>query len=171
MHMTVAAFVLTAVATVLGATLQGSLGFGINLVCVPILALLVPKSLPVTAIVLGIPLSLGMVRYERHAIDRSGVGWIIAGRIPGTAVGALIVAVVSTSAQQSIAGAIVLVLVLASVLMPSPILRPGSLAAAGLVSGVTGTAAGIGGPPLALLYQHHPGPTMRSTTLRRRSSI
>jgi uncharacterized membrane protein YfcA len=35
--------------------------------------------------------------------------------------------------------------------------------AAGLVSGVTGTSAGIGGPPLALLYQHHPGPTMRST--------
>ena len=30
---------------------------------------------------------------------------------------------------------------------------------AGLVSGLTGTSAGIGGPPLALLYQHHPGAT------------
>jgi uncharacterized membrane protein YfcA len=26
-----------------------------------------------------------------------------------------------------------------------------------------GTAAGIGGPPLALLYQHHEGPVVRST--------
>jgi len=27
-----------------------------------------------------------------------------------------------------------------------------------------GTASSIGGPPAALLYQHHPGPVLRSTT-------
>jgi uncharacterized membrane protein YfcA len=27
-----------------------------------------------------------------------------------------------------------------------------------------GTASAIGGPPPALLYQHHPGPVLRSTT-------
>jgi uncharacterized membrane protein YfcA len=35
--------------------------------------------------------------------------------------------------------------------------------AAGLVTGVTETATGIGGPPLALVYQHHPVAVMRST--------
>src|SRR5690606_39990084 len=35
--------------------------------------------------------------------------------------------------------------------------------AAGMVSGTTGTAAGIGGPPIALLYQHRAGPVVRST--------
>ena len=45
-----------------------------------------------------------------------------------------------------------------------PGFSPGRAAfvAAGLVTGVTETATGIGGPPLALVYQHRP-PTMRST--------
>ncbi len=34
---------------------------------------------------------------------------------------------------------------------------------AGLITGVTETATGIGGPPLALLYQHQRPATMRST--------
>ena len=35
--------------------------------------------------------------------------------------------------------------------------------AAGLITGITETATGIGGPPLALVYQHQPGPTLRAT--------
>jgi uncharacterized membrane protein YfcA len=37
------------------------------------------------------------------------------------------------------------------------------LLTAGLLGGVTGTATSIGGPPLALLYQHRPGPVVRAT--------
>jgi hypothetical protein len=40
---------------------------------------------------------------------------------------------------------------------------PPLLLAAGFVSGVMGTAAGIGAPVLALLYQHHAGPAVRAT--------
>ena len=36
-------------------------------------------------------------------------------------------------------------------------------ATAGLITGVTETATGIGGPPLALVYQHQPVAVMRST--------
>jgi uncharacterized protein len=43
-----------------------------------------------------------------------------------------------------------------------PITRS-SLGTAGFVSGVTGTATSIGGPPFALLYQHRPPPQIRST--------
>jgi hypothetical protein len=39
----------------------------------------------------------------------------------------------------------------------------GTLVAAGLVSGVTGTATSIGGPPMALLLQHRPPHQIRST--------
>src|SRR5262249_39080497 len=38
-----------------------------------------------------------------------------------------------------------------------------SAAAAGVVTGVTGTAAAIDGPPLALLYQNDPPPVFRAT--------
>jgi uncharacterized membrane protein YfcA len=161
--LTVGAIAAVVMATVVGAALQGALGFGMNLVSVPVLALAVPESLPVTAIILGIPISISMVRYERGSLDRVGVGWIIAGRAPGSAVGALVVATVSTSALQAITGAVVLALVVASVAAPPLRIRRGSQIAAGVVSGVTGTTAGIGGPPLALLYQRSPGPIMRST--------
>lgn len=163
MNLTIAAVAAAVAATAVGSAVQGSLGFGMNLVSVPVLALVLPKALPVTVIVLGIPVSIGMARYEWHSLDRAGVGWIIAGRLPGTVLGAYIVATVSTSVLQAIAGGIVLVLVVASVAVPPLKVHRGTQVAAGIVSGVTGTSAGIGGPPLALLYQHHPGPTMRAT--------
>ena len=126
------------------------------------LALVIPEALPVAVIVLGFGIAISMLRHEHHAVDRAG-SWIIAGRIPGTVCGALIVATVSTKVLQGIVGVVVLVLVAASLLVPPVPVTRGTQVTAGAVSGVTGTAAGIGGPPLALLYQHHPGPTMRST--------
>lgn len=163
MDITIGAVAAAASATLIGATIQGSLGFGMNLVSVPVFALVLPKALPVTVIVLGLPVALAMVRYERHAVDRVGVGWIVAGSVPGTVLGAVVVATVATSVLQALAGLIVLVLVLASLGMPPLRARPTTQLTAGFVSGATGTSAGIGGPPLALLYQHHPGSTMRST--------
>ncbi|HLR27844.1 MAG TPA: sulfite exporter TauE/SafE family protein, partial [Ruania sp.] len=37
------------------------------------------------------------------------------------------------------------------------------LAGVGLITGITETSTGVGGPPLALAYQHKAGPTLRST--------
>jgi hypothetical protein len=40
---------------------------------------------------------------------------------------------------------------------------PRALLVAGVVSGVSGTATSIDGPPVAMLYQHASGATLRST--------
>jgi uncharacterized protein len=163
MEPTVVALLAAAVATLVGATVQGGLGFGMNLVTVPVLALVLPESLPVAVILLGIPISIVMVRHERLAVDRPGIVWVAAGRLPGSAVGAWVVAVVSVQVLQRLIGLLVLAFVVASAVAPAIPVRRSTQAAAGAVAGVTGTAAGIGGPPVALLYQHHPGPAMRST--------
>ncbi len=163
MELTVAAFVAAAVATLVGATIQGAIGFGMNLVTVPVLALLVPGSLPVSVIVLGIPISVTMFLFERHSIDRQGILWIFVGRLPASAVGAAIVAAVSTSALQAIVGLLLVAMVVASVAMPPVPVNRRSQTVAGAIAGLTGTTAGIGGPPLALLYQRYAGPTIRST--------
>jgi uncharacterized protein len=160
---TVAAVVAVAVATLVGASIQGSIGFGMNLVTVPVLALTLPDALPVTPVLFGIPISIAMVRHERHAVDRPGLVWIVAGRVPGTVAGAVIVASVSTNSLKIVIGVSVLLAVALSVAAPPVPLTPATQFSAGVVSGTTGTAAGIGGPPLALLYQHRPGPTMRAT--------
>jgi uncharacterized membrane protein YfcA len=41
--------------------------------------------------------------------------------------------------------------------------RPGVLLGAGLVSGFMGTLSAIGGPPIALVYQHETGQRLRGT--------
>ena len=152
-----------ALAAGVGAALQSSVGFGMNLLLVPVLALVHPEALPATAVLLGVPISLTMVRHEHHAIDRRGLVWILAGRVPGTVFGVWIVATASLAALKGVIGVSVLIAVAASLVAPPLRLTPGRLFAGGAASGTTGTAAGIGGPPLALLYQHHPGPTMRAT--------
>lgn len=163
MDLSLGAVVVAIVATLVGATIQGAVGFGMNLLTVPALALVVPDALPVSVIVLGVPISIGMLWHEHQAVDRAGAGWIITGRVPGTVLGAVVVAAASTTALQGVTGIIVLALVAASLWMPPLTVRTSTEVTAGVVSGVTGTAAGIGGPPLALLYQHRDGPTMRST--------
>ncbi|MFS2056115.1 sulfite exporter TauE/SafE family protein, partial [Variovorax sp. CT11-76] len=60
-------------------------------------------------------------------------------------------------------GASTVAAALVTLLMPAFSPGRGAFVGAGLVTGITETATGIGGPPLALVYQHQPAPTMRST--------
>jgi uncharacterized membrane protein YfcA len=163
MDLTVAAVVVAAVATLVGASIQGSIGFGMNLVTVPAFALVLPDALPATVVLIGIPLSLVMFRHEHHALDRDGIVWILIGRVPGTIAGAYIVATLSTNQLKGVIGVFVLLAVAMSVFAPPVKLKRSTEFTAGVIAGTTGTAAGIGGPPLALLYQRQGGPTMRST--------
>jgi uncharacterized membrane protein YfcA len=162
-HLSAAEIVVAVAATLVGATVQGSIGFGMNLVTVPVLAIVEPATLPATPVLLGVPISLVMVRHEWHAVDRASIGWILAGRIPGTIVGTIIVVLVATSTLSVLVGVVVLASVAMSAVGRTIAVNPRTCTIAGVESGVMGTAAGIGGPPLALLYQHHEGPVMRST--------
>jgi len=157
------AFALIAAVVLVGAAIQGAIGFGINLLSVPIFALVAPELLPVAAIILGLPISIAMLRHEHADLDRKGLGWLIGGRVPGSIIGAWFVAVASTSSLRIVVAVFVLVLVAASIAAPAIPVAPSTQVTAGVVSGITGTTAGIGGPPVALLYQRHRGPAMRST--------
>lgn len=157
------AIALVAVATLVGASIQGSIGFGMNLVTVPVLALFAEQRLPATVVLLGFPLALLMTHHERHHVDKTGLLWLMVGRLPGTFIGTWIVVTVTMATLKGVIGVVVLLAVAASLFAPPIPLNRGTQFTTGVVSGTTGTAAGIGGPPVALLYQHHEGPTMRST--------
>ncbi len=163
MDITVGAVIVAVVATIVGSTIQGAIGFGMNLVTVPALVLVLPEALPVAVIVLGIPISIAMVRHERHGLDRPGLAWLLSGRVPGTVLGALIVVSVSATSLQVIVGSVVLLLVVASAAMSPVAINRSTQLTAGFASGVTSTCAGIGGPPVALLYQRRGGAEIRST--------
>jgi uncharacterized protein len=163
MHLSGLELAIASLAVVVGATVQGSIGFGKNLVAVPVVALLEPSALPGTLILVAFPMTVVMALTERDAIDRAGFAWITVGRVPGTVLGVVIVAVLTSDALSGLIGAFVLVAVAMSVgTVTVPVNRETALGA-GVASGAMGTAAAIGGPPLALLYQHHEGPVLRST--------
>ncbi|UCF20801.1 MAG: sulfite exporter TauE/SafE family protein [Gemmatimonadota bacterium] len=147
----------------LGAVVQGSIGFGLSLVAVPVLILVEPRLVPGPILCVAIVLTLLLSHRERDSIDFFGVGWALAGRLPGTAVGAVALLVMPRDRLSLLFG----ILVLLAVLMSSFRLRlqptAWSLSAAGLLSGFMGTTAAIGGPPIALLLQRLPGDRLRGT--------
>jgi uncharacterized membrane protein YfcA len=147
----------------LGALVQGAVGYGMALVAAPLLALIEPALVPVPLILLtSVHAVLTTVRDWRCA-DWAGVGWATLGRLPGTGLGVLAVVALSQRVFTLAVGVCVLACVALSALSWRP--QPGraSLLLAGLVSGAGGTAASIGGPPIALLYQDAEGPRVRGT--------
>ncbi len=146
-----------------GATLQGSIGFGMGLLAAPILILLDPRFVPAPLLACTLVLTLLMTYRERHAIDVRGLGWALVGRVAGTAAGGGILAFAATDTFVLLFGVFVLAAVAMSVsgqrFAPT---RP-ALVTAGVVSGVIGTVAAVGGPPLALLYQDASGARIRGT--------
>lgn len=151
-------------AVIVGAAfIHGTVGVGFALIVAPIFSLTRPELIPVALLVIMLPLNFYVAARERHALDKPGLGWITLGRTAGTFIGAAILAVISARALNIFVGASTVAAALLS--LAAPTFSPGrkTLATAGLVTGITETATGIGGPPLALAYQHHPGPALRST--------
>jgi uncharacterized membrane protein YfcA len=163
LHVAPAGLAIVLAVVAVGAAVQGTVGFGANLLVVPALAVVEPDALPVTPMLLVVPLAVAMVRREPHGVDRRAVGWLMLGRLPGTVAGTLIVAHVATDTLSVLSGAAVLVAVVTSVLTTTVPVTPATTVAAGVASGAMGTATSVGGPPLALLYQHHEGPVLRAT--------
>lgn len=156
-------FAVAAAAVMVGALVQGSLGFGVNLLAAPFVALVVPEALPATLTLVAFPIAVTTVLRERHAVDREALPWLLAGAVPGTLLGLVVVRELSGESLALVVGCITLIGVVLSVLVPPLPHRVWSAFGAGFVSNIFGTAASVGGPPVALLYQHRGGPTARST--------
>ncbi|HUO61332.1 MAG TPA: sulfite exporter TauE/SafE family protein [Candidatus Acidoferrales bacterium] len=161
--MTLPVFALLALVVTFAAFIQGTTGVGFALIVAPVLAVLAPQLVPVCLLFLMIPLNSYVMLRERTALDRDGAVWITLGRFAGTFGGLAILAALSARNLNIAIGASTVLAALLSYLAPS--FAPGRAAflTAGVVTGVTETATGIGGPPLALVYQHEPAPRLRST--------
>lgn len=146
-----------------GGALQGSVGFGFALLSAPLLEWINPRLVP-GPLVLAVTVLLVLTALrERQSIDFRGIGWVLAGRAPGTLIGAAALSGMSERALTILLGALVLVAVGLSLLEFELPRKPGFLLAAGLVSGVMGTTASLGGPAVAILYQRERPELVRST--------
>ena len=161
--MSVTVFLLLGLTVLVAAFVQGSAGMGFAMLAAPVVSLVDPTLIPVLLLVLMIPLNAYVGWRERADLDWRGVRWISVGRFAGTFVGVWILMLVTVSQLSLLIGISTVLAALAALLAPSfEANRPG-LAAVGLITGVTETSTGVGGPPLVLAYQHASGPTLRST--------
>jgi uncharacterized membrane protein YfcA len=148
------------------AAVQGAVGFGLNLFAAPLVVLIEPELVPGPLIASAMVLTVLMVWREPEGAALRELGWAYAGRLPGTVLGALALAAVPADRLDLFFGALILAAVgiTACGLHVEP--STPTLAAAGTVSGFMGTATSVGGPPMALLYQHEPGSMLRGTLAR-----
>lgn len=142
---------------------QGSVGFGLNLLAAPLLLQVNHELVPAPLLVAAASVNTMMVLRERTAIDMPLIVPAIFGRIPGAFLGLGLLLWVDERDIGYVVAGVVLLVVVANIVGPqvSPTRR--LMAAAGGLGGFTGTAAAIGGPPVALALSGQTGPAVRGS--------
>jgi uncharacterized membrane protein YfcA len=156
-------FLVLFASVVVGALVQGTIGFGLNVIAAPVAAIVQPEALPAAMIIMSLPMTAGSAVREHAHIDREGVVFTTLGRLPGVMLGGFIVSWLEPEVLAAWIGGMVVVAALMSLSAANIPITALSTALVGTVAGVMGTTSSIGGPPLALLYQRESGPVLRST--------
>ena len=146
-----------------GALLQGLSGVGLGMVASPLLALLDPALVPGPLLMISCVIAVMSVLRERAALDVSGLGYALAGRLAASIPAALLIGLLPVRGLAITFALVILLAVLASLLkLP---LRPTrlNLAIAGTLSGFMGTLTSVGLPPMALVYQSVPPAQLRAS--------
>lgn len=146
-----------------GAFVQASIGFGMAVVAAPFIVVFAPDLMPGALLVTSFSLPVGQLAHGPRDIGWRPLGWALAGRLLLTPVGVAVVALFSPRAIAATVGVLVLLTVAAS--LKTVDLRPtaGAAFAAGAIAGVSGTAASIGGPFMALVLQRERPERLRAT--------
>ncbi|MBJ53746.1 MAG: permease [Gammaproteobacteria bacterium] len=147
--------ILIAIALVfVGAYVQTAVGFGLAVIAAPVLFFVNPAYVPAPVTVCALVLSLINAWYFREGVSLSGLKAAVVGRVPGSLVGAGLLLWMDKNMLALWIGLSVLFAVAVSLssLRWSP--TNGRMVAAGFLSGFMGTSTSIGGPPMALLWQH-----------------
>ncbi|HEY3530941.1 MAG TPA: sulfite exporter TauE/SafE family protein [Nocardioides sp.] len=147
----------------LGAYVQAVVGLGIGLLGAPVVALVDPSLVPDLTLWLALLISGLNLLGEHEHVDWRSTAWSLPARVPGTVVGAWLVAVFSEKQIGVVLAAMVLAAVALSLRALEVPVNAATLATAGFVAGATGTATSIGGPPIALLYQRREPHVARAT--------
>lgn len=152
-----------AVALVLAGAVQGSTGFGFNMLAAPLLAVINPEFVPGPMLALAVLICVGGALRERHEINTRDLGVSLLGRAIAAGLAALCIGLLSAQAFSALFGGAVLLAVLLSLTGWRVEPSPRALFAAGTVSGFMGTLTSIGASPMALVYQNAGSARMRAT--------
>jgi uncharacterized membrane protein YfcA len=148
----------------LAAVFQAAIGFGAALIAIPIIAQLRPDLVPGSVMMATLALNLMIMTRDRSAVELRSLSAAAVGAVAGSLIGAVVAAQVSDRVVQVLVACCVLAMVVLLVAVrayPTPTVR--NLVGAGTASGFALVTAGIGGPPIALLYSGGEGAEVRGS--------
>jgi len=156
-------YAVIAAAVLIGSVVQSAVGLGVGLVAAPVTALLEPALMPGALLMVAALMPCMTLVFDHHDIDWRGLLWSLPARVPGTLVGVWVVTALSARELGIAIGVVVLLAVAVTWHAVTVPVNRATLSAAGFASGITGTATSIGGPPIAIVYQHRPAREIRTT--------
>jgi uncharacterized membrane protein YfcA len=155
--------VLAFVLAFVGSLLQGSIGFGLAVVAAPILLLIDPRFVPAPMMLAAVFLVILIALRDRRDVIVPDVALATIGRIIGTLPAAYALAILPAKTYEMVFAGLILLTVALSVLGWHTRRTPLNVVLAAILSGFIGTISSVGGPALALVYQHESGPKIRGT--------
>lgn len=144
------------------AAVQTAIGFGLALIAVPILLLIDPAMVPAPVVIIAFVQVSMSAWLHRADIQWSMLKMAIFGRIPGTLVAMALMLYFGQGGLKMFVAVGVLIAVVVSLFKFKVEPSKKNHLIAGFFSGITGTTSAIGGPPMALLYQHQKGDFVRA---------
>ena len=150
------------VVVALGAFIQSGTGFGMGLLCVPLLTLINPVFAPGSFLAASVFQNSLMIHRNREGIRKEWLASILPGVVMGSGVAFLLLSNLKGPGVELAIGVTILVAVAISAAgFCIPVNRP-SLTAGGLFAGMMSTLAGVPGPPLIIIIQHESGRQIRA---------
>ncbi len=147
-------FLLVQSIIVIGACLQGLVGFGLGMFAAPLLMLLAPQYVPGPMILNALLLTLAISWKHRQRIDRPLTSVAIGGGTLGVLLAALCLTLLDGLQYRMLFGALIMIAVALSWIGAHPPMNKLSNLIAGFMSGFMGTVTSAGGAPMGLVYQH-----------------
>jgi uncharacterized membrane protein YfcA len=143
--------------------IQASIGFGMALIAAPILVLIEPALVPGPLIASNlVAVSLMAVRNRAH-VDFRIARFSMAGTVIGGVTGASVLSLLDPQGFAVLFGLLVLLGVGLSLAGLRVAVNRGSTFGAGILGGFMSATSAIGGPPMALVYQHQDPERFRGT--------
>ena len=143
------------------AAIQGILGFGFAVISSPILVQIEPLLVPQILSLLALPIAFRIYQREKKEVDWKPFKFLFLGRIIGGPLGLLLLINLNEKLLSISVGAIVLFAGIATLFNWTVNRNNNSSWIAGTLSGIFAMIAGVGGPPIAILYRGASGKEFR----------
>lgn len=146
-----------------GALVQSAIGFGMAVVAASFVVMGAPELMPGAPLVTSFALPVVQLTGGPRDIDVRNLSWALGARVVTTPLGVAVVAFFSTRAISVFVGALILLTVAVAASSVTVSTTPRNAAVAGAIAGVSGTAASIGGPFLAIVLAGERPARVRAT--------